>query len=272
MTKNTHTPAPLGAHNKREELLKWAGWAFAILSVLNLVLAIVNMVTYLNPNYDWVLHIEQTYGQSFAGIDANSEKISCITDCAFDIVFCTVYFFLSFVFFKQAEIFYDEEFDRKKMLWISIIGLITVSLLGGILGVVACNKKNQEQKEFAGMSTSNDNEEAFEKIRKLRSLKEQGIISQEEFESLTNQVLDGETFVKQTPQEEVNKSVVEEEVKQTVEPEQKEQEMVEQKPKRGRPRKVVEEEVKQTVEPEQKEQEMVEQKPKRGRPRKKDTE
>lgn len=179
--------------NIRETLMKWAGWLFIIFSVYSIVFNVVNFTQFLGVDYNWNEYFAELIQQN-PGIDLSSYKTLAIIESAVGIAIGLLYVFFGILFIKNSVVYDDDKFGANKFLWISVIGVFVISLIPGIVGAIACTKKNASVKKNNiardGAKTGSDEDILAEKISKLWEMKEKGILSEEEFEDLKKKVME----------------------------------------------------------------------------------
>jgi len=187
-------------NNKRGTLMKWAGWLTIVFCALNIATLIFSIIRYSNPNFDWNMYIQSEYG----GMEVSVETIKAILigESIASIVIRGVFIWLGTMYIKDAEIYEDTRFPKNKYIWISVLNIICVSVVSGVIGIVAAVSRNStEQYVDTNMSTNSTtppntdvtiSQTMQEKLMKLKKMKEDNILSEDEYKDLVAKVLDGE--------------------------------------------------------------------------------
>jgi len=184
-------------NNKRGTLMKWAGWLTIIFCAINIILAIFSILRYTSASFDWNEYLQMEY--SGIDIDVNTVKAIVLSETIVSMVVKGIFIWLGIMYIKDAEIFDDNKFPKNKYIWISVLNIICVSAVSGIIGIVAAVSRNNVEL-FNTTSVNNDNkttssdvkisEVMQEKLLKLKKMKEDKIISEEEYKDLVAKVLD----------------------------------------------------------------------------------
>lgn len=197
--------------SNRYSLMKWAGWVMIIVCAIHLCSYIYDLIVYLNPNFNWETLIQNEF-VGIAGVeDLQFIKVSTISTAIFSMITNALFIWVGVLFLKGADIVDNVDFNRKKYIWLSVLSILFGSFAAGVLGLVAvCNnspvystiepeastRPNPYSSSNINSNTVKQNIEISEdmqaKIAKLKTLRDNGTINEEEYKDLVARVLDSD--------------------------------------------------------------------------------
>lgn len=175
--------------NKRQGLLKWAGWLNIISAIGSLLYGILALTSKFELIYE-DFQAEMTY-EEFELIASflNGTGKTLISIAL--LIFGGLLLFFGIKQLGYAKIYKDEEFMQTKNLLLAILSFIFGNTISGILGLIAHNTKNNEFGANASIPTAHQSSSADEmqaKILKLKEMYANGEITLEEYTNLMDKL------------------------------------------------------------------------------------